>query len=62
MNYDYWREDNRDAFFPRARMNGSAVNENQTRFMLNGAYIRCKQLALGYTIPKYITEKPRSPN
>lgn len=59
MNYDYWREDNRDAFFPRARMNGSAVNENQTRFMLNGAYIRCKQLALGYTIPKYITEKAK---
>ena len=59
MNYDYWREDNRDAFFPRSRMNGSAVNENQTRFMLNGAYIRCKQLALGYTIPKYITEKAK---
>ena len=59
MNYDYWREDNRDAFFPRARMNGSAVNENQTRFMLNGAYIRCKQLALGYTIPKYIKEKAK---
>ena len=59
MNYDYWREDNRDAFFPRARMNGSAVNENQTRFMLNGAYIRCEQLALGYTIPKYITEKAK---
>ncbi|WP_289160660.1 TonB-dependent receptor [uncultured Parabacteroides sp.] len=59
MNYDYWRENNRDAFFPRARMNGSAVNENQTRFMLNGAYIRCKQLALGYTIPKYITEKAK---
>lgn len=59
MNYDYWREDNRDAFFPRARMNGSAVNENQTRFMLNGAYIRCKQLALGYTIPKFITEKAK---
>ena len=59
MNYDYWREDNRDAFFPRGRMNGSAVNENQTRFMLNGAYIRCKQLALGYTIPKYITEKAK---
>lgn len=59
MNYDYWREDNRNAFFPRARMNGSAVNENQTRFMLNGAYIRCKQFALGYTIPKYITEKAK---
>ena len=59
MNYDYWREDNKNAFFPRARLNGSAVNENQTRFMLNGAYIRCKQLALGYTIPKYITEKAK---
>lgn len=59
MNYDYWREDNTTAHFPRARMNGSAVNEDQTRFMLNGAYIRCKQLAIGYTIPKYITEKAK---
>ena len=57
MNYDYWREDNTDAFFPRARLNGSAVNEKQTRFMLNAAYIRCKQLAIGYTIPKRITDK-----
>lgn len=57
MNYDYWREDNTDAFFPRARLNGSAVNINQTRFMMNGAYIRCKQLAIGYTIPRSITEK-----
>lgn len=57
MNYDYWREDNTNAFFPRARFNSAGVDENQTRFMLNGAYIRCKQLAIGYTIPKYITEK-----
>lgn len=59
MNYDYWREDNTNAFFPRARFNADAINQNQTRFMLNGAYIRCKQLALGYTIPKYITEKAK---
>lgn len=59
MNYDYWREDNREAFFPRARFNADATNQNQTCFMLNGAYIRCKQLALGYTIPKYITEKAK---
>ena len=57
MNFDYWREDNTDAFFPRARFNAGAVNQNQTRFLLNGAYIRCKQLALGYTIPKRITDK-----
>lgn len=59
MNYDYWREDNREAFFPRARFNDDATKQNQTLFMLNGAYIRCKQLALGYTIPKYITEKAK---
>ncbi len=59
MNYDYWREDNQNAFFPRARFNGSAVNINQTRFLLNGAYLRMKQLAIGYTIPKNITEKAK---
>ena len=59
MNYDYWREDNTDAFFPRARFNNAAISQNQTRYMVNGAYIRCKQLALGYTIPKNITEKAK---
>lgn len=59
MNYDYWREDNPNAHFPRARFNNDAIRQNQTRYMLNGAYIRCKQLALGYTIPKYITEKAK---
>ena len=57
LNSDYWREDNTDALFPRARLNGSAVNEKQTRFMMNAAYIRCKQLAIGYTIPKRLTDK-----
>ncbi len=59
INYDYWREDNQDAFFPRARFNGAAVNQTQTHFMANGAYVRCKQLALGYTIPKHLTEKAK---
>jgi TonB-linked SusC/RagA family outer membrane protein len=57
MNADYWREDNQDAFFPRARLNGSAVNINQTHFLQNASYIRLKQLALGYTIPAKITQK-----
>ncbi|MCE2617281.1 SusC/RagA family TonB-linked outer membrane protein [Phocaeicola oris] len=57
MNYNYWRIDNKDAFYPRARLNGSAVTETQSRFLANGAYIRCKQLSLGYTIPKSITDK-----
>ena len=50
-------EDNLDAFFPRARLNGSAVTLTQTRFLQNGAYIRLKNLGIGYTIPTRITQK-----
>lgn len=57
MNYDYWREDNQNAKFPRARLNGSAVNINSTHFLHNAAYIRLKQLAIGYTIPEHISRK-----
>ena len=57
MNTDYWREDNQYAFFPRARLNGSAVNINQTHFLQNAAYVRLKQFALGYTVPESITRK-----
>lgn len=57
MNYDYWRPDNTEAFFPRARFDGSIVREAQTRFLQNGAYCRLKQLTVGYTIPEQITKK-----
>jgi hypothetical protein len=33
------------------------VFETQTRFLQNAAYIRLKQLTLGYTIPKILTQK-----
>ena len=53
---DYWREDNQDAYFPRARFNaGNTVNENQTRYLQDASYIRLKQVTLGYAVPfKYI--------
>lgn len=57
MNYNYWREDNQNAVFPRARLNGSAVNEAQTYFLHDASYVRLKQLAIGYTIPQHITQK-----
>ncbi|MCC8155524.1 MAG: hypothetical protein LIP01_15910 [Tannerellaceae bacterium] len=60
MNFDYWREDNTDAFFPRARFDGgSAVHEKQTQFLQNAAYIRLKQLQLGYTIPYKYSSKAK---
>lgn len=54
IGYDYWREDNKDAFFPRARLNGSAVKLAQTRFLQDASYIRLKNMAIGYSIPSRV--------
>lgn len=58
INTDYWTPDNTDAYFPRPRVGGAGeVNQAQTRFLQNAAYLRLKQLTVGYSIPKRITQK-----
>jgi hypothetical protein len=58
INTDYWSSTNTDAYFPLPRIGGAPeVTEVQTRFLQNAAYLRLKQLTLGYTIPKSITQK-----
>src|SRR5690606_34209709 len=53
INSDYWRPDNQEAYFPRARIgNASEITEPQSRFLQNASYIRLKQLTFGYSIPK----------
>lgn len=38
-NNDYWTEENTGAYFPRARFNGgSAINQAQTRYMVDASY------------------------
>lgn len=57
---DYWREDHPDAFYPRPTVIGEASAKNfypQTKYLLNLAYLRLKNLALGYTLPNRITSK-----
>lgn len=55
---DYWREDNTNALFPVARFNGgSAIGKNQTRYLLNAAYLRLKSLSAGYTLPQTLTKQ-----
>jgi TonB-linked SusC/RagA family outer membrane protein len=50
---NYWTEDNPDAYLPRyAGYNTSIRNTPQTRYLQNVAYIRLKNLQVGYTIPK----------
>lgn len=65
---DYWSLTNTDAFFPRpypghaagalsAGTEGSNNFVTQSRYLLNMSYLRLKNLTVGYTIPKSLTEK-----
>jgi TonB-linked SusC/RagA family outer membrane protein len=58
---NFWREDRTDAFYPRpANMGGSSTSWNmqpQTRYLLNMAYLRIKNITLGYTLPLAMTQK-----
>lgn len=59
---DYFRDDanhplglNLDGYYPRLDMNSGKNQQTQTRYMQNAAYIRLKNLQVGYTLPKNIT-------
>ena len=61
---DYWTPDNTDAFYPRpTNANGAADANNsknflpQTKYLMNMAYTRLKNLNIGYTIPADITDR-----
>ena len=54
---DYWREDNKGAYYPRADWGGGRNIQTQTRYLQNAAYGRLKNLTIGYTLPKSITSK-----
>ncbi len=50
-----WSEDNTGAYFPRARgyasYSGGALGVTNDRYLQNAAYLRLKNLTIGYTIP-----------
>ena len=61
-NEDSWSvangytSENLNAYLPR--VNGGGKNlQAQSRYLLNAAYLRCKNLQIGYTIPQSITSK-----
>ncbi len=57
---DYWRPDNTNAFYPAPTAYGQVMRWNyeiNDRYMLNMAYLRCKSLTLGYTLPQKFTQK-----
>jgi TonB-linked outer membrane protein, SusC/RagA family len=58
---DYWRTDNPNAFYPRPASYGAVVDrwnfEPQTRYLLNMAYFRVKNVNLGYTFSNKLIER-----
>jgi hypothetical protein len=60
---DYWTPENRDAYFPRnyplGGENYGISRATQTKYMLNGAYMRVKNITIGYTLPTVMLEKLR---
>lgn len=59
---DYWTPTNTGAKYPRLTAPGSASHSNNFSYasdlyILNGAYMRLKNITLGYTLPKTLTQK-----
>ena len=59
---DYFRTDssklgaNLDSYYPRPLFNGKN-QQTQTRYLQSAAYMRLKNLQIGYTLPRRISEK-----
>ncbi len=60
---NYWRPDNTGAFYPAAYNNAGSNSANnmqvQDRYLLNMAYLRLKNFTVGYTLPKFLTDKAK---
>lgn len=54
---EHWMGQNLDAYYPRP-LDGSNQNmQVQSRYLQNAAYIRMKNLQMGYTLPKEVVNK-----
>nr|WP_239060639.1 TonB-dependent receptor [Bacteroides sp. 519] len=54
---DYWSPENTGAYYPRPYFSTTKNQETQTRYLQNAAYLRLKNLQIGYTLPKAWTRK-----
>ncbi len=57
-----WSEDNPDSFFPRyvsrlANRNEGILRQPQSKYVMNAAYCRLKNLQFGYNLPRSLTSK-----
>lgn len=57
---DYWTKDNTGAFYPRPMEHSQTAKWNylvNDRYLLNVAYLRLKNLSVGYTLPNQLVKK-----
>ena len=57
VHTDRWTEDNPKGYYPRAYFNTDKNKQSQSRYLQNVAYLRVKDIQLGYTLPQEITDK-----
>ena len=54
---DYWSTENRDAYYPRPIFGDQKSLQYQTRYLQSAAFLRCKNIQIGYTLPQKWTTK-----
>ncbi|HBL75018.1 MAG TPA: SusC/RagA family protein [Prolixibacteraceae bacterium] len=59
---DYWTEENTDAAFPRPSITSTNNTQNSDYWMKSAAYMRLKNLQLGYDLPKNLLKNLRISN
>lgn len=52
----FWTPDNTNAYFPRLRFGGGGNFQTQTKYLQSAAYLRAKQITIGYTLPQEVLE------
>ena len=62
VGQNIWTPENPDAYFPRPQAyiagdNGLDLSFPQTKYLQNAAYLRLKNLTVGYTLPRELTRK-----
>ncbi|WP_158712682.1 TonB-dependent receptor [Parabacteroides pacaensis] len=57
MHKDHWTETNPNTRFPRLAFNETNNEQNSSFWVANAAYLRLKNVTLGYTLPKKVTDK-----
>jgi TonB-linked SusC/RagA family outer membrane protein len=56
-NLDYWTPENPNARYPRLYQGGTQNSLTSTHWLANAAYLRLKNLQVGYTLPASFTKK-----